>query len=166
MTARRPFLTLAAVAAFSMLAEAGRGQSAAVPPTAPAPATAVPGEATPEVPAAPPKITLRWTTASELDNYGFFVMRSDLEEGPFKPLHPKAIPGAGNSEMPHSYNYDDTAVEMGKAYFYYVESVSTRGEREKFTPVIQKTCCKAPGTPTPVPPTAVPTSEPAPAVGG
>jgi len=75
-------------------------------------------------------------------------MRSDVEEGPFKPLHPRAIPGAGNSEMPHHYSYDDTAVEMGKTYHYYVESVSTRGEREKFTPVITKTCCKAP-TPTP-----------------
>ena len=140
----RPGGALLALAIITVVPTAAIGQVDAPPSITPVPG---PTAAVTEV-AAPPRITLRWTTASELDNYGFFVMRSDVEEGPFKPLHPKAIPGAGNSEMPHKYSYDDTAVEMGRTYFYYVESVSTRGEREKFTPVITKTCCKVP-TPTP-----------------
>lgn len=146
----RVFLAVVLGATFAATA---RAQTDPVPT-----ATPTPGPAAAASPVAPPlRITLRWTTASELDNYGFFVMRSDVEEGPFKPLHPKAIAGAGNSEMPHHYSYDDTAVEMGRTYFYYVESISTRGEREKFTPVIAKTCCK---TPTPTPAAAESKAEP------
>jgi hypothetical protein len=145
MNASRRSGALLALAIIAVAPTAALGQADATPSVTPVPE---PTAAVTEI-APPPRITLRWTTASELDNYGFFVMRSDVEEGPFKPLHPKAIAGAGNSEMPHKYSYDDTAVEMGKAYYYYVESVSTRGEREKFTPVITKTCCKVP-TPTPV----------------
>jgi len=151
MNAIRPSGALLALAIVAAVPTAAIGQADAPPSVTPVPEpTAVVTEV-----AAPLRITLRWTTASELDNYGFFVMRSDVEEGPFKPLHPKAIAGAGNSEMPHKYSYDDTAVEIGKTYFYYVESVSTRGEREKFTPVITKTCCKVP-TPTPSEPSPVP----------
>jgi len=103
-------------------------------------------QATPTTPPAPdsPRIRLKWTTASEVDNYGYFVHRGDAEEGPFKVLNPRAIPGAGNSEVPSNYVYEDHAVEPGKTYFYWVESVSTRGEKEKFTPVIKRLCCQAP----------------------
>lgn len=153
MNASRRSGALLALAMLAVIPTAAVGQ------VDPAPSMTPVSEPTAVV-APPLRITLRWTTASELDNYGFFVMRSDVEEGPFKPLHPKAIAGAGNSEMPHKYSYDDAAVEMGKTYFYYVESVSTRGEREKFTPVITKTCCKVP---TPTPSEALPASPASPA---
>lgn len=100
---------------------------------------------TPTPAAAPdsrPRVTLRWTTASENENYGFFVLRGDKEQGPFRGLNEKAIAGAGSSENPHDYVFEDFDVKQGVTYYYYLESVSTKGEREKFSPVISRTCCK------------------------
>lgn len=133
------------------------GQPAA--PAAPTPAPTVPPAlaATPAVNDARPRIRLKWTTASEVDNYGYFVHRGEAEAGPFKVLNARAMPGAGNSEVPSNYFYEDFDVEMGKTYFYWVESVSTRGEKEKFTPVIKRTCCQAPK---PDKPAATPVEKP------
>ena len=104
--------------------------------------TAAPASATPAPPATPPKVTLRWTTATEVDNYGFVVFRGDAEAGPFRELTERIIAGSGTSEVPHQYSYEDLDVVPGKTYYYYLESVSTKGVREKFSPVISKTCCK------------------------
>jgi hypothetical protein len=92
-----------------------------------------------------PKLTLKWSTASEVDNYGFFVLRSDSQDGPFSPRNEKIIPGAGNSETPSRYVWEDHAVEPGKTYYYYLESISIQGVKEKFSPVMSKTCCEVPG---------------------
>jgi hypothetical protein len=97
-----------------------------------------------------PRITLTWSTASEMDNYGFFVKRADDEKGPFKALNVKILPGGGNSDVPLEYKYVDENVVMGKTYFYYLESVSTTGVKEKFSPTLKKVCCKTakdPGKP-------------------
>jgi hypothetical protein len=104
------------------------------------------GEAKPDAKAKPknarPHLTLNWSTESEVDNFGYFVMRSENEKGPFKAVNDKAIPGAGNSEVPRNYRYEDYDVKLGKAYWYYLESVSTSGVREKFSPVLKRQCCK------------------------
>ncbi|MCH9646967.1 MAG: hypothetical protein K0U98_01945 [Deltaproteobacteria bacterium] len=81
--------------------------------------------------------TLRWSTASEVENFGFDVYRGDLEEGPFVRLNKKPIPGAGTTDLPSKYVYDDDTIEAGKAYWYYVESIAMDGEREHFTPTFQ-----------------------------
>lgn len=88
------------------------------------------------------RITLSWTTSTEVDNYGFFVFRGDAESGPFREVNERILPGAGNSEIPRRYTWEDFDVVPGRTYFYYLESVSTAGVREKFSPVISKTCCK------------------------
>lgn len=94
-----------------------------------------------------PHVTLSWSTASEVDNFGYFVMRGDDEKGPFKALNEKAIPGAGNSDVPRDYRYLDFEVTPGKTYWYFLESVSTAGVREKFSPVLKRQCCKQAGAP-------------------
>lgn len=93
----------------------------------------------------PPKLTIKWSTSSEVDNYGFWVMRGDTEQGPFKEVHPKVVPGAGNSDLPRKYAFDDRNVEMGRVYYYYLDAISTHGVREKYSPVIKKQCCDKPG---------------------
>ncbi len=98
------------------------------------------------------KLTLSWSTASEVDNYGFLVFRGDQEEGPFKVMTGKVIPGAGTSDLPHDYSFDDFEVTPGNTYYYYLESVSLQGVKEKFSPVVSKTCCEAPAeAPSPQP---------------
>ena len=81
--------------------------------------------------------TLRWKTASEVDNFGFDVYRADSEEGPFERLTEEPIPGAGTTDEPQQYVFVDDTIEAGKAYWYYVESISMSGVRERFTPVFR-----------------------------
>jgi hypothetical protein len=81
--------------------------------------------------------TARWTTASEQDNFGFDVYRGDSEKGPFTKLTKEPILGAGTSDETHRYEYRDEDIDPCKAYWYYVEGVSTNGTREKFTPTFR-----------------------------
>lgn len=84
-----------------------------------------------------PSNTLRWTTASEVDNFGFDVYRADSEDGPYEKLTDRPIAGAGTADVPTRYEYVDATIERGREYFYYVESISMGGERKRFTPVIR-----------------------------
>lgn len=102
------------------------------------PKDAKPMEATVEI-----KNTIRWATASEVENFGYDVYRGEAEDGPFVRLTPKPIPGAGTSDEPHKYAYVDKDIDPTKDYWYYVESVSYAGVRERFTPV-QKAKAKQP----------------------
>ena len=81
--------------------------------------------------------TARWTTASEQDNFGFDVYRSDSENGEFAKLTKDPILGAGTSDETHKYEYRDDRIDPCKEYWYYVEGISTNGTREKFTPTFR-----------------------------
>jgi hypothetical protein len=102
--------------------------------TAPVP---VPPLAAPLVEEPPLSNTLRWSTASEVDNFGFDVYRGPSEEGPFERLTADPIPGAGTTDTPSQYSYVDSGIEPDTTYYYYVESISLQGVREQFTPIIQ-----------------------------
>jgi hypothetical protein len=108
--------------------------------TAPPPSTA-PAEPPPEPPpveeAPDYRHKLSWTTASEVDNFGFDVYRSLHEEGPFERLTESPIPGAGTTDLTTSYEYEDHDIDPYLVYYYYVESISLQGVREKFTPIIR-----------------------------
>jgi hypothetical protein len=80
---------------------------------------------------------IKWATASELNNFGFDVFRGSTETGEFEKINEHTIAGAGNSDTPSRYEFADTTIEAGKAYWYYVESISMSGQREKFTPTFQ-----------------------------
>ncbi len=79
--------------------------------------------------------TIRWATASEVDNFGFDVFRSENEEGPFDRLNSEVIEGAGTTDEPQRYQWVDDTIDPRKIYYYYVESISMSGVREQFTPV-------------------------------
>ena len=79
--------------------------------------------------------TVSWTTASEEDNFGYDVYRGESEPGPFVKLTRQPILGNGTTAETHQYKYVDDSIDPCKEYWYYVESISTQGEREKFTPV-------------------------------
>lgn len=79
--------------------------------------------------------TVSWTTASEQDNFGYNVFRGPSEEGPFEKINEAPILGHGTTSLTHSYSYRDSDIDPCKAYWYYVESVSMQGVRERFTPI-------------------------------
>ncbi len=79
--------------------------------------------------------TVRWSTASELDNFGYDVYRAESPDGPFRRLTEEPVEGAGTSDEVHRYHFVDETIDPTKTYYYYVESVSMSGVRERFTAV-------------------------------
>jgi len=135
-------------------------QDAAKPAAAPAPAPAAPAPKTEQAaapaPVAPAELpegtcgdqsavakeerlanTPRWTTASEVDNFGYDVFRGDTEEGPFAKLNANPLLGAGTTDETKKYEYRDDTIDPCREYWYYVESIDTNGAREKFTPIFK-----------------------------
>jgi hypothetical protein len=80
---------------------------------------------------------IRWSTASEVDNFGFDVYRAEHEDGPFTRITQQPVPGAGTSDEPARYEYTDASIKPDVQYYYYVESISMSGVREKFTPTFK-----------------------------
>ena len=78
---------------------------------------------------------ISWSTSSEIDNFGYDIYRALREEGPFERITADPVLGAGTTDEPSTYEYFDDTIEECTIYFYYVESVSMGGERERFTPV-------------------------------
>ena len=81
--------------------------------------------------------TLKWTTASEVDNFGFDIYRSLDEDGPFEKITEQPLPGAGTTDEPQQYVFVDEDIDPGTDYYYYIESISLGGVREKFSPTIK-----------------------------
>jgi len=84
-----------------------------------------------------PSNKLKWSTASEVDNFGYDVYRGDSEDGPFQRITKEPLLGAGTTDVPSYYTYVDDTIEPGRTYYYYVESISLSGVRQRFTPVIR-----------------------------
>jgi len=88
--------------------------------------------------------TLKWSTASEVENFGFDIYRSTSEDGPFEKMTSEPIPGAGTIDEPQHYVWEDDAIEAGVDYYYYIESISYGGVRERFSPIIRAPAKSAP----------------------
>ncbi len=108
---------------------------AAAPAKAAAPADSKPPAMTPAEEPEPHNNTIKWTTASEVDNFGFDVYRGDGPDGPFERINVETIEGAGTVDEPTNYRYVDDTIDPRRAYYYYVEAISMDGVRERFTPV-------------------------------
>ena len=81
--------------------------------------------------------TVRWSTASEVDNFGFDVYRAESPDGPWTRITEQPVAGAGTSDLVRDYRWVDPAVMPETEYFYFVESISLSGERRRFTPVMR-----------------------------
>ncbi len=77
---------------------------------------------------------LKWKTASEQENFGYDIYRSDTQEGEYSVINDEMIEGAGTTGNASSYAYKDDTIDPCKQYYYYIESISMDGEREAFTP--------------------------------
>jgi hypothetical protein len=89
-----------------------------------------------EEPAAPQlENVIRWATSSEVDNFGYDVYRADAEQGPYARITPLPIPGHGTTDLPQRYEFRDDTIAPDTVYYYYVESISLDGTRERFTPI-------------------------------
>ncbi len=107
-----------------------------------------------------PQIQVAWTTATEINNAGFNLLRSTTQSGTYAQiagLIPAKNPG---SILGASYSYSDGAVTSGQTYFYKLVSVENSGATQQFGPVSASLPAPATATATPLPPTATSTLAP------
>ncbi|MDE0315127.1 MAG: lamin tail domain-containing protein [Candidatus Poribacteria bacterium] len=76
------------------------------------------------------KVTIRWTTESELDNAGFNILRSETRNGEFKQVNTELIQGAGTTGEKTTYSWVDATAKPGVVYYYQIEDVSFAGEHQ------------------------------------
>ena len=79
------------------------------------------------------KVTILWTTESELDNAGFNILRSESRNGEFKQVNSKLVQGAGTTGERNTYKWVDESAKPGVVYYYQIEDVSFAGEHQTLT---------------------------------
>jgi hypothetical protein len=87
--------------------------------------TATPGEG---------QVLLAWETATEFDNAGFFIVRSESETGIFIRISP-FIPAEGDGVTGAEYEFIDLDVTSGVLYYYKLEAVGNDQFSEFYGPV-------------------------------
>jgi len=73
-------------------------------------------------------IHVEWETATEIDNLGFSLYRSDAPDGTYVKLNSELIPSqAPGSPIGAVYVWLDTTVQIGRTYYYQLEDVDIYG---------------------------------------
>ncbi len=104
------------------------------PPPVPPPVTGKPGE----------KVArLTWNAGQEEQAYGYLIYRADKPEGPFRRVNARIVP-VSDAPPPHKYTYEDKDVEAGRSYYYYLESISKGGVKDRLSGVVTKVIPPAP----------------------
>ena len=78
-------------------------------------------------------VVIKWITASELNNAGFYILRSQQRNGEFKVINPKMIAGAGTTSERNIYTFTDTTANPNVVYYYQIEDVSFDGRHQTLT---------------------------------
>ncbi|RMH62470.1 MAG: T9SS C-terminal target domain-containing protein, partial [Calditrichaeota bacterium] len=85
------------------------------------------------------QVKLEWTTASEIENQGFVVLRSTQKEEGYRQLDSyiskPELRGAGTSNETHTYTFIDRDVFNGNTYWYKIVDVDNNGIRTEHGPV-------------------------------
>lgn len=89
--------------------------------------------------------TIRWSTASEKDIRGFYVVRSISESGGYERAS-IFIPRRGTDTSGYAYEFVDAMLTNGQKYYYRIETSTTVNE-SAYTAAVSVT--PAPPTPTP-----------------
>ena len=85
--------------------------------------------------------TLYWSTQSEVDNMGWFIHRNDENNFSSSEVISEMIEGHGNSTQQQSYIYHDAVdnLEIGRTYYYWLESIDYSGISQVYSRVAQIT---------------------------
>jgi hypothetical protein len=85
------------------------------------------------------KVTITWTTASEIDNAGFNVYRSTEENGPYTKINAELISAKGSPATSATYQFIDKPVKNRTTYWYKLEDIDVKGQATMHGPVSAKT---------------------------
>lgn len=72
-------------------------------------------------------VQLTWATATEVNNYGFEILRQAQDDNEWIKIG--FVNGNGNSNSPKSYSFDDKAVQSGK-HSYRLKQIDNDGQFE------------------------------------
>lgn len=86
---------------------------------------------------APPRVLIRWETASEVDTVGFFLLRAGSPDGPFVPISDTPVAARGDPLTGASYQFEDRDVLWGQTYFYQLEELERGGARNRYPEVVR-----------------------------
>ncbi len=73
------------------------------------------------------KIILAWITASEFNNAGFNLYRSDTKDGKYNKINAALIPAKGSSIEGALYEFEDITVKNRRTYYYRLEDIDLNG---------------------------------------
>lgn len=66
-------------------------------------------------------VFLRWTTASEVNNYGFDVQSGSQRTGEFHSIAGGFVPGHGTTLLPQQYSWEDVSASSGASWYRLVQ---------------------------------------------
>ncbi len=79
-------------------------------------------------------VNLVWSTASETNNAGFNVYRSETESGTYEKINASLIPGRGSPTGGADYTLTDDLVANGTTYYYVLEDIDANGTPASYGP--------------------------------
>jgi hypothetical protein len=80
-------------------------------------------------------IIIEWATASEIDNAGFNLWRSETKDGKYTRINSKLIAAKGGTIQEAEYSYTDNTAKVGVKYYYKLEDIDTSGNSTIHGPV-------------------------------
>ncbi len=76
-------------------------------------------------------VLLNWETATEVNNYGFYIERFETEKNDWRTL--SFIEGHGHSQSPQTYSFVDSTITQNGKYLYRLKQIDTDGTFEYST---------------------------------
>ena len=81
----------------------------------------------------PPKVEIKWETATEQNTAGFYIYRATTPEGEFEIVNgDNLINSQGNPVSGANYTYVDDHVVAGQTYYYILEEVENDSSRNRY----------------------------------
>jgi hypothetical protein len=77
---------------------------------------------------------LEWTTASEVNNFGFEMQKAAFQQGPFATIPGSFVPGHGTTLEPQHYQYTDEAATTTER-FYRLKQIDLSGAIHYHDPI-------------------------------
>ena len=81
-------------------------------------------------------ISIEWATATEKDNAGFNIWRSESKDSGYIKINSQLISGNGDSVSGSDYSFTDEEIEQGRLYYYKLEDVDIFGKSTMHEPVL------------------------------
>ncbi len=85
----------------------------------------------------PPRVTVTWETASEVDAAGFHLYRSLSPDGSFELVTSELIPAEGDPLTGAGYSYTDDDLRWGQRYTYQLEEVTLNGNTTRYPEIVE-----------------------------